>query len=252
MKALVVLAVALGLTACSVVAPGERGVRVTLGTVSEDPKEPGIYLWIPFVMKMTKIDVQIQKSEIASTAASKDMQDVHATVAINWSLSPENVVRTYKTIGTEYDVEMRILNPAVNEVMKAATAKRTAEEVLTHRMETKKDIDEGLVSRLKQYGITLHDVSITNLKFSNGYTEAIEHKQVAELEAQQAVFITQRATQEAKAEIERAKGTSQAQALMKATITKEILQQRAIEKWDGKFPHFMGSSALPFINFKGE
>lgn len=241
---------ALLLTGCSVVGPGERGVRVSLGTVSEDPKLPGAYLWIPGLLGMAKVDVQIQKSDIQSTAASKDMQDIQAEIAINWSLSPENVVKTYKEIGDEYYVAQRILIPAVNEVMKAATAKRTAEEVLTHRMEMKKDIDDGLVARLKQYGITLHDVSIVNLKFSEGFTQAIEHKQIAEQQAQQAVYVSQKATQEAKAEVERAKGQAEAQRLVQTSTTAAILQQRAIEKWDGKFPQVMGSGALPFINLK--
>jgi prohibitin 1 len=237
-------------TGCSVVGPGERGVRISLGTASDDPKPPGAYLWIPFLLGMEKLDIQIQKSDIKSTAASKDMQDVHAEVAINWSLAEENVVRTYKEIGSEWYVENRILVPAVNEVMKAATAKRTAEEVLTHRLEMKKDIDDGLIQRLKQYGITLHDVSIVNLKFSEGFTHAIEEKQIAEQQAQQASYIAQKATQEAKAEVERAKGQAEAQRLVQTSTTAAILQQRAIEKWDGHFPTYMGGT-LPFVSFKG-
>lgn len=244
-----ILAMSLGfLCACTVVGPGQRGVRISLGTVSEDPKPPGAYVWIPFIMGMDKIDVQIEKSEISSNAASKDMQDIHAEVAINWSMAPENVVKTYKAIGDQHEVERRILEPAVNEVMKSTTAKRTAEEVLTKRMEMKKDIDDGLILRLAQYGITLHDVSITNLKFSEGFTQAIEHKQIAEQQAQQAAYVAQKATQDAKAEIERAKGQAEAQRLMKSTITQEILQQRAIEKWDGHFPQVMGANT-PFISF---
>jgi regulator of protease activity HflC (stomatin/prohibitin superfamily) len=194
--------------------------------------------------------VQIQKSEISSAAASKDMQDVHAKVAINWSMDPTNVVRTYKEIGDEDDVEQRILTPAVNEVMKAATSKRTAEEVLKLRVELKQDIDDGLKARMAQYGIKIYDVSIVDLQFSKDFAEAIERKQVAEQDAQQAVYVAKKATQEANAEIERAKGQAEAQRLMKSTITAEILQQRAIEKWDGHFPTYMGGGALPFINVK--
>lgn len=235
------------LSACSVVGPGERGVRVMLGSVSEEPKAPGPYLWFPFILGMDKINVQIQKAEIESTGATKDMQDVHAKVAVNWSLSPDNAVRTYKEIGNEDDVEKRILEPAVNEVMKSCTAKKTAEEVLTKRMEMKKDIDDGLLQRLKQYGITLHDVSIVNLRFSGEFTKAIESKQIAEQSAKEAEYVAKKATQEAAAEIERAKGQAEAQRLMKSTVTSEILQQRAIDKWDGHFPTYM-SGSLPFIS----
>lgn len=261
MKKLILIATCLMLSACSVVGPGSRGVRTTFGTVSDDVKDSGLYLWIPFVLGMKKINVQIQKSDIKATAASKDMQDIHAEVAVNWSLDPKNVVKTYKEIGDEDDVEIRILIPAVNEVMKATTSKLSAEEVLTKRLDMKTSIDNGLKNRLAQYGITLYDVSIVNLQFSSGFTQSIEHKQIAEQEAQQAVYVAQKATQDAKAAVEQAKGESQstlerakgqakAQELLRSTLTKEILQQHAIDKWSGNFPQVMGSGSLPFINLK--
>lgn len=250
MKKIILAAILLVTTGCSIVGPGERGVRISLGTVSTEPKPPGAYLWVPFLFGMSKIDVQIQKTEIKSTAASKDMQDVHAIIAINWSLSPENVVKTYQQVGNEDDVAYRILDPAVNEVMKAATAKRAAEEVLTHRLDMKKDIDDGLKDRLAQYGITLHDVSIVNLKFSDGFTQAIEHKQIAEQQAQQAAYVAQKATQDAKAKVETAKGQAESQRLVQSTMTPAILQQMALEKWNGVLPQIMGSGSMPFINLK--
>lgn len=250
MKFLIFLVLSVFLSACTIVGPGEVGVRISGGKVSEDPKPPGMYFWMPVFAWMANVDVQIQKTEVESTAASKDMQDVFANVALNWSLSPEKVVSTYKSIGDEGAVYNRIIMPAVNEVMKSACAKRTAEQVLTHRMEMKNDIDEGLKQRLEQYGVTLHDVNIVNLQFSKGFAEAIEHKQIAEQQAQQAVYVAQKATQEAKAEVERAKGQAASQNLIRASITPEILQQRAIEKWNGQFPQVMGSGALPFINLK--
>lgn len=197
-----------------------------------------------------KINVQIQKSEIDSTAATKDMQDVHAHVAVNWSMAIKDVLRTYKEIGDQDAVLARIIDPSVNEVMKAATARRTAEEVLTKRMEMKTDIDNGLKDRLAQYGIHFNDVSIVNLKFSPEFTRAIEQKQIAEQQAKQAEYVALKATQEAKAEVERAKGQAAAQTLMKTTITPQILQQRAIEKWDGHFPQIVSNGVMPFIDFK--
>lgn len=250
MKKLIVFLCIVFLSACSVVGPGERGVRISLGKVADEPKPSGAYLWVPFLLGMVKINVQIQKAEIKAASASKDMQEIIADVVVNWSLSPENVVRTYKEIGNEDDVERRILTPAVNEVMKSASAKRTAEEVLTKRTELKSDIDASLKTRLNQYGISVQDVSIVNLKFSKEFSDAIESKQIAEQQAKQAVYHAEKATQEAKAEIERAKGQAQAQQLVRASITKDILQQKAIEKWDGKFPIYMGSGVLPFINIK--
>lgn len=237
---------------CSVVGPGERGIRVSLGKASSDVKDSGAYFWIPFLVGMKRIDVQIQKSEVQAFAASKDMQEITTHVAVNWSISPEKVVEIYKSIGDERDVFSRLIEPSVQEVMKEAVSKRTADEALTKRLEMKVDIDRSLKDRLSHYGVNVTDVNIVNFKFSDEFLKAIEEKQIAEQHSKQAEYGALKAIQDAKAEVNRAKGQAEAQQLMKSTITKEILQQRAIEKWDGKFPHVMGAGALPFINLKME
>lgn len=248
MKQIFFMATVLILTGCTITGPGERGVRVSMGSASDEIYEPGPHLWFPFFSRVHNVDVQLQKSDVTTSAASQDMQEITTELAINWQLDPGKVSATFKNIGDEGDVYSRVIVPAVSEVLKAETANHSAEDILKNRIKLKNQIDNGLKGRLTQYGIAVTDISIVHLNFTKGFEEAIEHKQIAEQRAKQASYEAEKATQDAKAEVERAKGTSQAQALLKQTITKEILQQRAIEKWDGKFPQFMGSSALPFIN----
>lgn len=246
----IILLMMLSMTACSVIGPGERGIRFYIGKASEGVESPGAYLWVPFFMGMKKINVQVQKSDIRTSAASKDMQEITTEVAVNWKLSPDKVVSTYKQVGDEDDILQRILIPAVSEVLKASTAQHTAEEILKKRAELKAAIDLGLKERLAAYGIDLFDVSIVHLSFTKGFEAAVEAKQIAEQRSKQAAYEADKATQDAKAEVERAKGQAHAQELIRASMTGQILQQRAIEKWDGHFPQVMGSGALPFINLK--
>lgn len=235
-------------TSCAIVGPGERGVRISLGSVSTEVKEPGAYLWIPMILGMAKVNVQIQKSEIEASAASSDMQEVKTHVAVNWSLSPEKTVQTYKTIGDEDDVLQRIISPAVNEAFKAAIAKHTANDILAKRLILKQEIDALLMARLANYGVTLNDVSIVNLTFSSEFTKAIEQKQIAEQEAEQAKYHALKAIEDAKAAVNQARGQAESQRLVKETITPALLQKLAIEKWNGEFPQVMGQGSVPFIN----
>jgi prohibitin 1 len=251
MKYIVAVLLFVFLTGCSVVGPRERGIRFYFGKASDKVVEPGANLWIPFFLGMSEIDVGIQKSEVETSAASRDMQEITTHIALNWAITPDRVVAVYKTIGDEEAVLARIISPAVSEVLKSAASKKTAEEILTKRTEMKVEIDEALKQRLSHYGITISDISIVNLTFSKEFTDAIEQKQIAEQKAKQAEYVALQAIQEAKAEVNRATGRAQAQALLRSSLTQEILQQRAIDKWNGALPQIMSGNTTPFINLKG-
>lgn len=254
MKKLFVLASVMMLTACSVVGPGERGVSVSLGKAGSEVREPGAYLWIPFLYGMTTLNIQIQKNEVETSASSKDMQEITTHLAINWSLTPAKVVDVYKTIGDESDIVNRIIQPAVSEALKAASAKKTAEEILNKRLELKDEIDTMLKDRLTKYGITLNDVSIVNLTFSKEFTDAVERKQIAEQRSKQSIYEAEKAGHDAAAEVNRAKGQAEAQRLLKTSISADLLKLEYLRKWDGKLPSVMtgnGGGAMLFqVNTK--
>lgn len=111
------------------------------------------------------MNVQIQKSEVETSAASKDMQEITTHVAVNWRVDPTKVTEIYENIGDEDDVLERIISPAVAEALKAASSKRTAEEIQTNREKLKEEIDLFLEATLTKNGITLKDVFIVNLTF---------------------------------------------------------------------------------------
>lgn len=254
MKNFFVLASVIMLSACSVVGPGERGVRVSLGKAGNEVLQSGAYVWVPFLYGMQTLNVQIQKNEVETSASSKDMQEITTHLAINWSLTPDKVVDVYKTIGDEDDIVNRIIQPAVSEALKAASAKKTAEEILNKRLELKTEIDTMLKERLSKYGVTLNDVSIVNLTFSKEFTDAVERKQIAEQRSKQSIYEAEKAEHDAVSMVNTAKGQAEAQRLLKATISPEVLKMRYLEKWDGKLPTVMtgsGGGAMLFqVNTK--
>jgi prohibitin 1 len=233
------------------VQPGERAVSVSFGKASDQVLDPGIYLRLPLVRTVTKMNVQIQRTDVKDApAASRDMQEIHTHVVLNWHILPDDTVKIYKTIGTEDDVTENIIVPVFNEILKAATAKKTAEEVLTKRAELKQEIDDSLTARLKSYGVFVDDVNIIDIQFSEDFTKAIEAKQVAEQRSKQASYEAEKASQDAQAEINKAKGQAEAQRLLMQSLSGPLLKLRAIEKWDGHFPAVMGSGTLPMLDLK--
>ena len=229
--------------------PGERGVVIRLGKVQNSILDEGTHPILPFITSIKRINVRIQKTDIEASAGTKDLQSVTTNIALNWHIEPSKVNKIYQQIGDEQDLVTRIITPALNEVLKASTPKRTAEEILTKRAELKDEIDQEIQKRLAGYGIHVDDVALVNVAFSSEFAKAIEAKQIAEQQAKQAEYEALKASKEAQAEINRAKGQAEAQRLMRQTLTPELLQKQAIEKWDGQFPQVMsGNGAMPFIN----
>lgn len=231
---------------------GQRGVLMKFGKVQEGILDEGIHAIMPIVTSVERMSVRVQKNEIEAEAASKDLQYVTMNVALNWRVDPARVNTIYQTIGDENEIVNRIISPAVSEVVKAATAKKNAEEIITKRTELKLEIDNQIQERLSEYSLLINDISLVDIQFSPEFAKAIEAKQIAEQEAKRASFIALKAEQEAQADINRAKGQAEAQRLLRESITAQLLQKQAIEKWDGQFPMVMGSNggALPFINIK--
>lgn len=233
----------------TIVNAGERGVVMKFGKVQEQVLDEGLHPMMPIVTSIKKLSVRVQQNTFQSDAASKDLQKITTELAVNWHVDPIRVNKVFQQVGDQQQIVTGIITPAVSEVLKAATSKKTAEEIITKRTELKEEIDNNLKKRLSAYGLIVDDVSLVNFSFSPEFSKAIESKQIAEQEAKQAEFIAQKATQEAQAEINRAKGQAEAQRLQRQTLTAELLQKQAIEKWDGRFPMVMGGNgSVPLIN----
>lgn len=239
------------MSACTTVGPGERGVRITLGEAKDEVLPSGVYVWVPFITRVQKISVQTQKAEIPdSEAVSIDTQKMHVHIAVNYRMAPESAVAIVREFGDEDEAINRVLVPNVHEVLKQATAKKTLVEVLSKRDDLKAEVDKTLIQRLAKYGIQVRDVSIINITFSKEFTDSVERKMVAEQEAKQAEYLSEKTRNEAKAAVNKAQGEADSQKLLKAFLTPEILKKLAIEKWNGALPKVSGSGATPFIDMK--
>ncbi len=246
---IILLIVAIIFRPFAIVNAGQRGVVMRFGKVQNRILDEGIHFILPVVTTVKSLNVRVQQNTFQADAASKDLQKVTTEIAVNWHIDPNRANKVFQQVGDEQQIITGILTPAISEVLKAATSKKTAEEIISLRTELKQEIDVNLKKRLASYGLMVDDVSLVNFSFSPEFNKAIEAKQIAEQEAKQAEFIAKKATQEAQAEINRAKGQAEAQKLQRQTLTPQLLQQQAIAKWDGRFPTVIsGNGTLPLIN----
>jgi regulator of protease activity HflC (stomatin/prohibitin superfamily) len=225
------------------VSAGNRGILMTwgapVGTLGE-----GFYWKIPFINTVAEMSVQVHKHESTEGAASKDLQEVTTKIAVNYNVDPSYVMDVYTRL--RYDYAARVIEPSIQESVKAATAQFTAEELITHRELIKNKIDEILVGRLAQYHILVTSVSITDFDFSESFNAAIEAKVTQQQKALEAENKLKEVTAQAQqqviqanakkdADIAQATGQArakvlQAQADANATLTNAIAQSEANKK----------------------
>lgn len=232
----------------STIKTGEIGIKVRFGKIISSTTNEGIVFKLPFE-EMKKINVKVQKyeNEEPFSTSTKDMQIVNnIMVSINYQIDGTKAIDLYKTVGTNY--QTTVLEPAIQETIKAVISKYTAEELVTKRSEISLDINTTLDDRISSYGINSVAVSINNFDFSDSYNQAIEQKAVAEQEVETSKNQLEKAKIDAEKKKVEAQGEAEANALLQQSLTDQIIAQQFIEKWNGQLPITMTDSAIPFIN----
>jgi regulator of protease activity HflC (stomatin/prohibitin superfamily) len=239
---------------------GFRGVLLTWGKPADKILGEGLNFVIPFVQSVEMMNVQVQKAESTESAATNDLQEVTATVAVNFRLNPNAVNQIYRELRQDY--ESRVIKPNIEESLKAATAQFKAEELITKRATVKAAFDDILEERLSVFNIDVIAVSLTDFQFSPSFAAAIEAKVTAEqsaleaqnkleqirFEAQQQIIQAEaeknatiaRALGEAQSTIIEAEATAQAIEVITGQMTPEYAQYLWLTQWDGKLPLVVG------------
>jgi regulator of protease activity HflC (stomatin/prohibitin superfamily) len=233
---------------------GERGVVMNFGAVQDNVIDEGLHFIIPVMQKVVKVDVKVQKSQTDAVAASADIQDTRSTIALNYFIDPDKANWVYQNLGTGF--KSRIIDPAVQEVVKAVTARYTAVNLITKRDKVSDEIKSLLRERLLAYNIVVDNFAIIDFQFSAQFTKAIEDKQAAEQRALKAERDLDRIKIEAKQKIAAAKAEAESLRLQKQNISKDLIELRkieatmkAIEKWNGVMPK-VTAGTLPFVDAK--
>jgi regulator of protease activity HflC (stomatin/prohibitin superfamily) len=259
-----------------VIDAGHVGVVRSLGAVQPKPLSEGFHFKKPFVDQVELMDIRLTASHAKATAASKDLQTVSTEVTTQYSLNGELAPLTYQRIGNLGKFSAALVEPGIQECVKAVTAKFTAEELVTKREVVKQQIQEALSSfinrTLKEKGLDgaliIANLAITDFNFSEEFNRAIEAKVKAEQEALQAKNEKIRRTTQAEAAAAERQLAADAEAYSTEVQSKaradairresealkqspELIQLRAVEKWDGVLPRMSGGGVLPFINLDG-
>ena len=237
---------------------GHVGILTRSGVAAESPMSPGTYR-LGLGESITLFDTRVQRLDYQGSAASKDLQDVVGVISLNFRVDAADVQTIFTTIGVNY--QQRVIEPAVQETFKATMAQFTSSELITQRDAVKRVAQDLLSSRVGRFGIKVEELNVLDFRFSKEFNNAIEAANAAkqavveeeqklrsaQVQAQQRIAV---AKAEAEATLTRANAEAAANKTIQSTLTPEVLEYLALQKWDGKLPQATNGS-VPFLDIAG-
>ncbi len=150
---------------------------------------PGLNVVIPFITKVTQYSTQRQiyvmsrrggEGEVSGddrlNALTSDGQLVDLDITVSYHLDPQTVAKLHQEIGRGY--ERRIIRPEARSIVRMVCAQHpVADFTSAKRDEIRQEMAEQLRAMFATSYITLEDVSIREVEFSEEFRAAVEQKQ---------------------------------------------------------------------------
>ena len=269
--------VGVSLAACSTVPAGHVGVKVYLlgGSKGVDSEELGVgrywigmneqlYIFPTYMQNYTwtkEPDATGNEDESISFQTVEGMT-ANADVGISYQLDPTRINKIFQTYrrGVDEITDTFLRNMVRDALVKQASTKPIeyiygagkAELLAAVQADVQRQTtDIGIkIDKIYWIGeIRLPETVIASINAKNAATQMAQQRQN---EVAQARAEAEKKVAEAKGEADsillKAKAQAEANRELSASITGDLVQYRALEKWDGVLPRMTGSSAVPFIN----
>ncbi len=198
---------------------------------------PGLHLIIPFVESVQKYSVASQTYTMSSTssegvvqgddsiqARTKDGQQIFIDASVIYAIDPNELIQLHITWQNRY--EEMVVRPVARAAIRNAVSQFGVEEIVSSkRGELESAIRNEIETSFSQNHIIMTDFLLRNIRFSDEYAAAVEQKQIAEQQAQQAKFVVESKKQEA----EQARQVAQGQADAAVIAAKGAAEARLIQ-----------------------
>lgn len=246
-SAALLAATALIVPALAVVPAGSRGVVYSAaGGVSEVERPEGFSFVVPLLQHVYSMNVRTQRYFTDKAfAQTKDLQEVTLVVSVNYHVDPDQAAELYREVGTGF--AETVVGPAILQLVKERVGLVEAADFAGSRAVLASDIATGLVSQLGGYGIVIEFVNIEDAIFDPAFVQAVKEKVIADQEVaeQQRLVEAERAKKEqailqaegrAASILVEAGAQADANDLVAATLTADLLVWREIVQWNGVLP----------------
>jgi len=223
--------------------PQERGVVISALTPQgyrQQPLSPGLHWVVPFAERVETYEISRQTYTMSSTpqegqvngddsisARTKDGQEIFIDASIIYTIDPNQVIPLH--IHWQNRFEDQVVRPAARNAIRDAVSQYGVEEIVsTKRAEMEDLISQSIKNKFTQNDLVMVDFLLRDIRFSDQYSAAVEQKQIAEQQAQQAALVVEQKKQEAEQARQVAQGTADAAVISsKGAAQARLIQAQA-------------------------
>lgn len=227
---LAAIGIVLAAASCTVIRPGEVGVKQNLGRLSPTVESQGTVFFNPFTSRVIKTSIQTNNLELALNLPSKEGLSINSQISILYRLDDKKVPQIIKNIGLNYKA---IIANVFRSASADVCAKFFAKDMHSGmRADIETAIKNKMAETLNQEGILIESVLMKSIQLPEGLASSIERKLQAEQDAMRMEFVLQEQRLEVERIIIEAKGTRDAQKIIAEGLTPEIIKIRSIEAFN--------------------
>jgi prohibitin 2 len=245
---IVVLLVIMASCSATVVDPGHRGVRITLGKVSTLPLEEGLHFKIPMIQQIRQLDIRTLRWAEVTQSYTKDVQQADVSFTLTYSLEPSYAVEMYRTVGADW--AEKLIGQIVLEELKRELGQHEAVTLVATRDQAARAIEAGSKTKLAERHVLVSGLQITNIDYTKQFEDSVEAKVIAQQRAIEEQNRTVQIEQQAKQKVISAEAEAESMRIRAKALESNLrlVEWEAVQKWDGKLPQYQLGGATPFIN----
>jgi regulator of protease activity HflC (stomatin/prohibitin superfamily) len=211
---------------------GQVGLVYSFSGKLTGSKENAGVVWLAPWQHLRRETVQIQSESFelgqGNSAVSKDQQPIFAKLVLNYQVDPKHVVDLYKHVGPNW--KAKLVESRVLQDFKEVTATYPTTAITASREQLRVDTRTRLRKELSPYSIDVTDLFVSNIGFSQAYTDAIEAKQVQVQAAARAQAKVAQIEAEARQTVASAEGQAKANKILTNSISDRLIRLKSIEK----------------------
>ena len=205
--------------------------------------EEGIHIKSP-LDKIYLIDTKVQERTIKDvTVQTKDAQFVTTVVNVKFKVDKDNAYAVYKGYGTLDALKKNIVSDYSQKAIESVVTQYDIISVLGDKKNEIYDkATDKLEEMLSEEGVDLVQLTIKDMDAGDEIENAIKEEAIAKKQVETAEQNRLKAEKDAETKVIKAKGEAEANKILTEELTDAVLQDKWIEKWNGKLPSVVTGS----------